>query len=145
MKTSVRCVTLTFPTRLHIVVLRHLRGAHHADQRAVEVGRVLRALPDGLAEHELEVGGEVDGVEEHPGRRVVALGDGRLVLEAVLARGGAVDAQRALVLAAGVTEGLQNKKDKPREAEKTSDGKGGWGKGGRQLSGRTRRFQASAV
>ena len=89
--------------------LRHLGRAHHADERAVVVGRVLRALPDGFTEHELEVGGEVDPVEEHLGRRVVTLDDGRVALEAALARRGAIGAQRAFFLAVGVAEGLQEK------------------------------------
>lgn len=84
-----------------------LRRAHHADQRAIELRSVLRALPDGFSEHQLEVGGEVERVVEYLGRRIVALRDGRVALEAVLARRSGVSAQRALFLAVGMTEGLK--------------------------------------
>lgn len=81
--------------------------AHHAHERPVEVRGVFRALPDGFAEHQLEVSGEVDAVEKYLRRRIVALRDGRVVCETVLARRSGVGAQRAFFLAIGVTEGLK--------------------------------------
>lgn len=87
-------------------LLSLFRRAQNLDKRAAVVGAVLGALTDGLAENEVEVGGEVDRVIEDPGGRVIALGDGRVGLEAALARGAVVGAQRALFLAVGVTERL---------------------------------------
>lgn len=105
--------------------LNHFSRTHHANQRAIEVRGVLRTLPDGLAEHQVKVGGEVDRVVEYLGRRVVALRDGRVVRETVLARRVAVRAQRAFLrLAVGVTKGLEYA-EKKRAAKIQAEAKGG--------------------
>lgn len=69
--------------------LRHLRGlgrTKNAHQRATEIWSVLRALPDGLPKNEMELSREVNGVPKNARVGVVAHGDRRISLEAVLAR-----------------------------------------------------------
>ena len=69
----------------------------------------------------MEVSGEVERIIQNLGGRIIALGDGRVHLQAGLARRSGVGAQRALFLAVWGTKGLKQAKHR---AERDQGGGG---------------------
>lgn len=62
------------------------RGAKHLHQWTTIIRAIFGALPDGLPQEEIELGGKMIHVPEHTRVRVVAHGDRRISHEAILAR-----------------------------------------------------------